>query len=472
MPFVTDIYPPAKDIEAAAGLGLTMGARKSKGFFGKKQYEAVEVLSCFSLSLGTIAWDKGEKGSTGFVYDPQGMICGSLRFDLAAGGPDAEFEAEMIEEEFLTLCQQLAKSAAEFKAETIEIPGLISDPRQAEHLLKEDDQDALAAGLEKTVDPGKIVEDLRNRLAQYDHGANAWIQAKQQAFNHRDKLAEKINEAVAEAKAAGDISVQQLEGQIKAAVAAKRQEIEELIAKARQDSEKEKEVMQSELQRAKEHFEQDGTDYWRDQIKNLEERIAEHDKDLAKAVSDRESELEKYQDEQQNRMKQLESELEKRMAAFEQRRKRLDSTLESLEKNIDKRVERCREQSKKVSAHTITLTPEQTDKEMPVLFYAARYPGDRWQVFPPQLFGDRGLRGKFASLIGSMNLPFKPASKLAETLASKLQEILPGHELEGRLVEQNLLQDGEFISDAKAGLAKLIDQGDVDKKHADLFAQF
>ena len=78
--------------------------------------------------------------------------------------------------------------------------------------------------------------------------------------------------------------------------------------------------------------------------------------------------------------------------------------------------------------------------------------------------------GTVSGLFGGLNLPFRAASKLAETLADKMQKLLPGSELETRLVEANLLQTAEFFPNAKVGLGKLIDQGKVDKKHANLFA--
>jgi len=50
--------------------------------------------------------------------------------------------------------------------------------------------------------------------------------------------------------------------------------------------------------------------------------------------------------------------------------------------------------------------------------------------------------------------------------------MLPGHALESRLVEQNLLPAAGFLNEARAGLAELINQGEVEKKYAKLFEGF
>src|SRR5690606_31459696 len=102
----------------------------------------------------------------------------------------------------------------------------------------------------------------------------------------------------------------------------------------------------------------------------------------------------------------------------------------------------------------------------------ARYKSGRWAVFPPQRFGQRGVRGALSGLLGRANLPFRPAAKAGEAMASRLQAMLPGLPLEKKLVEHNLLLNPGFISDARAGLAELIDQGEINKKYASLFNAF
>lgn len=469
MPFVTDIDPPAKEYEAVASLGLAVGARKGKGLFGKRTYEPIEVLGQFSVQLATIAWEKGEEGSTALVVDPQALLKGSVKFDLSPEGPDVEVKEELGEDDFINICQNLTRSAGEFKAEIMEFPGLITDAAQAEPLLKNDSMGAVPANLEKTADPGKIVEDLRSKLAEFERGAKQWVKIKQKLFNYRDNLAQKIDEAQEEAKVANQKALEELEKKIKSSIAAKRKETDAEIEKARQGSAKTRNTLQTELDRAKQLFEENGEDFYRDNIKTIEQRLAEHDKKLEKEIADLENGHKKYAQEQQGQIKQFEADRNKKMASFDERRKKLDNTLDSLDKAVAKRAERSDEQYKKVSSLVVPLTPEQTDKEFPVVFYAARYPGDRWVVFPPQVFGGKGLLGK---LFGGSVVPFKPASKLGETMAAKLQDMVADHDLAKNIDENNLLKDEEYINQAKNGLAKLIDQGDLDKKHAELFEEF
>jgi hypothetical protein len=469
MPFVTDIYPPSKEIEAAAGVGLAVGARKGKGFPGRRHYEAVEVLSRFSILLHTVAWEKGEEGCTGLVIDPQGLLSGAVRFDLAPGGPPADLNADLIEEDFVALCQQTARAASEFSAETVEIPGLVTEPEQVRPFLKDDGCGAAASGLAQTADASRVVEGLREKLAGYDAGAAAWTELKQKLFAYRDQLATKINEAAGEARAAAAKSQEELTAEVKAALAARRREAEAAGEEAREEHRKQQELIQSELERFQQRFQEKGEDYWRDKIKAEEQRLVENDKKLA-ATLDRLSAAErKYAGSQQERIKQFKAEVEKRLAAFDQRLNRLDSALAALDKGVDKRLERIREQQKKVAGLAVSLTVEQCGKEFPVVFYAARYSGDRWQLFPPQFLGGRGLKDKIAGLFGGFNLPFRSAGKVGEVLAGKIQALLPGHALEARLVELNLLEDPGFMDEAKAGLARLIDQGALSKNQAGLF---
>ncbi len=472
MPFVTDIYPPTGQTEAVAGLALAVSARKGKGFPGKRQYEAVEVLSRFLVPLRTVVWERGEESCTGLLVDPQGLLTGSVRFDLTSVGPQAALKDDMGEEDFIALCQQVTKTAADFSAETMEITGLITEPEEARPLFSSGGPEVLAAALEQTVDSGQVTDILRKKLAEYGAADTAWVELKQNFFAFRDRHTEKIKDTADQAREAGSKSLEELEQQVKAAIASKRQETEGEREKAKAEHQKQKGLLQSEIERFQEQFRETGEEYWRDKIKAEEQRMAESDKKLAGTLDQLHKEELKYTENQQARIKQFIAAGEKRLASFDQRLKLLNAALSGLEKSIDKRLDGLREQHKKIAGITLSLSTEQCDQELPVVLYAARYPGDRWVIFPPQLFGRRGVRGVFTSLIGGINLPFRPAAKVGETLAAKLQALLPGHSLESMLVEQNLLKDPDFISDAKKGLAELIDQGEISKKQANLFDDF
>ncbi len=469
MPFVTDIHPPVGTIEAAAGLGLALGGRKGKGLFGKKQYEALEVLSRFYLPLRTITWDRGEEGSTGLVVDPQGIITGSIAFQPPPGGPETAFGDNMEEEEFLTFCKNLAKEAVNFFSETEEYPGLVTDPNQALPLLKDDNQGIANAGLPQTIDPAQIVEQLRAKIAEYDRSSAAWTELQQKLVANRDQLAQKIEEEENEARAAGEKSLEELEQQVQSELEAKNRETEEAAEAARQEHAKQKELIQSELERLKQQAEEDSSEELKKKIKAEEQNLSAHDRKLAATLDQLKREEAKYAKIQQERIKQKKTETEKQLTAYKQRLNLLDAAIKELQKGVDKRLERCSEQCKKISGLAVTLPEGQCDQEFPLIFYAARYPDNRWQIFPPQNLAKKGLGGKLSGLFGDLNLPFRPVSKLVETMAGALQNMLPGHELEARLVEQNLLEDSGFLQDAKAGLEQLINQEEVEKKHANLF---
>ncbi|HPT34806.1 MAG: hypothetical protein WBK48_10265 [Dethiobacteria bacterium] len=469
MPFVVDIYPASRELEAAAAMGLALSARKGKGFPGRRQYEPVEVLARFTLPLCTATWEADDESCTALLIDPLGLLSGSLRFDLPPDAPPQDPILDSVEEDFVALCRRLAKTAADVQPQVEEVEGLVAEAGQVQALLQDDDGGAEPAGLEETVHPDRVVEKLRTRLAEYDGSAAAWTQLKQNILAHRDKLVLEINAAADEARAAGQERRAELETQVKAALAAKSKETELAGDKIREEYRKQKELLQSELERFQQQFRETGDEYWREKIKEEERRLAENEKKLASALEQLKEEERRFAAGQQERIHLFEQELEKRLAAFEQRLKRLNSAVAAFEKGVDKRLERFREQQQRISALAVSLDAGQCDREFPVVFYAARYPGNRWQVFPPQLFGSRGLRGKVAGLLGEINLPFRPAGKVAEALAAKIQALLPGHDLESRLVEQNLLKDPAFLEQAKTGLARLIDQGAVDKKYAHLF---
>ncbi len=473
MPFVTDIYPPSKKIEALAGIGLAIAGRKGKGFTGKRDYEAVEVLGCFSVPLRTVTWDKGTDGCTGFVIDPQGLLTGVIRFDLIPGEPQAGLKENMGEDDFVRLCQQMTKDSTDFSPETLEFKGFITELEQVQSLLKADlQQNAVEAELEHSVDAPEIVERLGERLKEYDRDAAAWTELEQKIFAYRDYLTAKINESANESREASSRSLAELEQQVKSTIAAKSKETEEAREEARREQLKQKELLQSELERFREQFKEKGDNYWREKIRDEEQRMTKNEKKLAATLEKLNDADKRYAQAQKDRIKQFNAEKEKRLAAFDQRLKRLDTAVAGFAKGVEKRLESSREQHKKVAELTVVLTPEQCDAEFPVIFYAARYPDHRWQVFPPQLFGDRGIGGKLVGLIGGLNLPFRSATKVGDSLAAKIEDILPGHTLEAKLEEQNLLNDTEFIDEAKAGLAQLIDQGDLHKKHASLLESF
>ena len=472
MPFVTDIYPPAGRTDAVAGLALAVSARKGKGFPRKRQYEAVEVLGRFFVPLQAVAWETGDDGCTGLLVDPQGLLSHAVRFDLSSDGPQSALNEDMGEEDFVALCQQVSKAAAVFSVDILEIAGLIAEPEQARPLFQSGGAEALDAELKRTVDAGKAAEALRKKLAEFDAGAADWVELKRQFFAFRDRQVLKIKDSADGARAAGSRSLDELEQQVKAAIASKRLEIGGGREKARAEHQKQKALLESEIERFQQQFRETGEEYWRDKIKAEEQRLEENEKQLALALDQLYKAEIKYSESQQERISQFTAAGEKRLASFDQRIKLLNTALAGVESNVDKRLERIREQHRKCSDLTLSLSPEQCGQNLPVVFYAARYPGDRWVVFPPQLFGQRGVRGVFTSLIGGINLPFRSAAKVGDALAAKLQDMLPGHPLEARLLEQNLLQDSEFLNDAKTGLAELIDQGEMSRKHANLFDDF
>lgn len=472
MPFVTDIYPPSKGIEAVAGLGLAVGARRSRGFPGRRQHEDIEVLGRFNLLLRTEAWEKGEESCSGLIIDPHGLLTGSVNFDLTTGGPQADVKDNMGEEDFIVFCQQLTRAATEFLSETVEVRGLIAEPEQVQAFLIEEMRDSIDTGMERVVDSEKITGELRQRMYDYGAAAEAWSLLRQKTYAFRDQQVFKINEAAHDAKTASNKTLEELNLQVKSTIASKRQEIDAAREDARLEHKKKKELYQSELERFHRQFKEEGDDYWREKIKIEEQGLAENDRKLEKMLEQLNDIEKKFAQSQQEKVALFKAEREKRFAAFDQRLKRLDTVLAGLEKAVDKRLECYREQQNKILGLLVSLTAEQCGKEFPVVFFAARYSGPRWQVFPPQLFGGRGIKGKFAGLMGDPNLPFRPAGKVAEELAEKLQSILPGHVLGARLEEQNLLNDSSFIREANAGLAELVDRGEVSRKYTNLFDGF
>lgn len=469
MPFIVDLLPPSADIEAASALGLAMAERKSKGLFGRKQYEPIEVIARFALPLKTVTWTPGETTGRCLVFDPQALVSGSIRFDLAATIPEAELDPETGEEAFLDLCQQWTKNVTEFTSSALEFAGLITTPDQVAPLL-DGEEEQLLAGLEQKADSDGALAQLTEQLNLYTQAAEAWNALKQKAYAHRDVLADKISTYAEEERNAGNKSLEDLSSQVETTIASKRSETDAALAAAQDDYQKRKDMLQAELDRFQEGFKENGDNYWRDQIKTAEKSMAENEKWIAKRRHELEEVFKEFEKQQNVKIRDFKAELEKRMATFDVRLKRLDIALDGFNKGLEKRMAVYEQQPARVLAATVEISTERCSRAHNAVFHAARYPGGRWLVFPPQQMGSRGIIGAVSGLFGGLNLPFKPASKLAETLADRLQRLLPGSELEARLVEANLMEDEQFIPMAKAGLGKLVDQGKLDKKHANLFA--
>ena len=228
-------------------------------------------------------------------------------------------------------------------------------------------------------------------------------------------------------------------------MAARRAEIAALQEEARQEHLNQKVLRQSELDRFHAAFNESGEAYWREKIKEEEERITVIDKKLADELERLNEAAQKYAASQEEQIISFKSETEKRLAAFEQRLKRLDTTLAGLDKGVEMRLKRYGEQQQKIAALALNLPASQCDRHFAVPFYAARFSGGRWQVFAPQQFGSRGIKGKLAGLFGDLNFPFRPSSSVGEELAAKIESLLPGHVLETNLAEQNLLKDPAFL---------------------------
>jgi hypothetical protein len=310
---------------------------------------------------------------------------------------------------------------------------------------------------------------LSQQLEAYKKAAEAWTEFKQKAYAYRDILAAKIQEELEAEKAAGAKSLEDLTNQVETAIAAQRAETDAKLAAAGEDYNQLRETRQAELERAQEKYKEKPDNYWRDQIKSLEKNLSEIDKARAKKEQEIESAFRDFERQQRAKVEALKAELAKRLAAFESRLSRLDSAMAGFGKGYERRMEAYAQQPERVLAATVEISNERCAKAHNAVFYAARYPGGRWKVLPPQSLGGRGIIGAVSGLFGGLNLPFKPVSKLAENLANILEKMLPGSELAERLVAANLLAQPDFLPAAKAGLTSLIDQGKIDKKNGNLF---
>lgn len=471
MPFVVDLLPPSLKIEAAAALSLAMSERKSKGLFGRKQYEPIEVLARFGYPLSTVSWPLGKDGGRYLVFDRQALISGAIQFALGGDSPEYVLEPDMGEEEFLSHCQRWTKAVTSQTPVTINIPGLITQAGQAAPLLDGEQEEFLIA-IEQTAQPEQAVEQLSQQLRAYTDAAAAWAEFKQQVYTQRDVLGAKLQEQMSEDKRGGDESLADLTSQVEAAISAKRSETENALAAATDGQNERRQMLLAELERFQENYKENPDNHWRDQIKLTEKALSEQDKAAAKEARDIQAGQQEFVKQQNAKIQNLKAELAKRLAAFEARIKRLDSAVDGFGKGCERRLAAYAEQQERVLAATLELSPERAAKEHKAVFYAARYPGGRWRVLPPQTLTSRGFIGAVGGLLGGLNLPFRPASKLAESLAGLIEKLTPGSELAERLAAANLLSQADFFAQAKAGLTDLIDQGKLDKKHAALFTDF
>ncbi len=419
MPFVVDLLPPSAEIEMASALGLAMAERKSKGLFSRKQYEPIEVLARFALPLKTVTWTPGETTGRCLVFNPQGLVSGSIRFDLTPKIPDASMDPETGEEAFLGLCQGWTKEATEFTPSTLEFPGLITLPDQVASLLDGAEEELLVDWEEKADSDGTLAQ-LTEQLQAYTQATQAWTDLKQKAYAHRDILADRIKQFAEEERVAGEKSLADLTSQVETAIAARRGEVDGDLARAQEDYLKRKGMLQEELNRFQEKFKETADNVWRDQIKGFEKSLADNEKHIVKRRQELEDSFKETERQQQAKIREFQAELDKRMATFAARHSRLDTALEGFGKGVERRVALYQQQPDRVLAATVELSTERSAQAHNTVFHAARYPGGRWLVFPPQVMGSRGIMGTVSGLFGGLNLPFKPASKLAETLAERI----------------------------------------------------
>ena len=470
MPFVVDLLPPAAGVEAAAALGLALGQRKSRGLFGRKQYEPLAVLARFGLPIKTVAWAPGENSGRCLVFDLQGLVSDTIQFALEPIIPQFELAPGIGEEVFLSLCQQWTKEATDFKPVSLNFTGLITQAEQAAPLLGGEDE-SLLVDLEQRAQPEETVEQLSQHLTAYGKAAQAWTEVRQRVYSCRDALVAKIREQMTEDKEASAIALADLTSQVETAIAAKRGETEAALTTTAADFNQRRDMLLGELDRFQENYREKADNYWRDQIKNAENALSEHDKTLAKRDQEIRTGFVEFERQQRTKIQEFNDALSKRQAAFESRLKRLDSTTDGFGKACDQRLAVYAQQPERVTAATLAISNERAQKNHNAVFYAARFSDGRWKVLPPQSLGSRGLKGAVSGLFGGLNLPFRSASKLGENLAGLLEKRLPGSELAQRLTEANLLGQEDFLLLAEAGLTDLIDQGKLDKKYTDIFKQ-
>lgn len=471
MPFIVDLLPPSTKVEAAAALALAMDQRKSKGMFSRKQYEPIQVLARFGYPLKTVTWAPGETSGRCLIFDRQGLFPGSIQFALAADLPKLELDPETGEEAFLGLCAQWTKEVTNLTPVTLSFAGLLTQPDQTAPLL-DGEEEELLVGLEQKAKPEEALDQLSQQLEAYKEASALWADFKQKAYAHRDMLAARIQEYLNEDKEAGEKSLADLNSQVETAIAAKRAEVDEALAATAEEFKERRETLLAELERFQSSYKEKADNYWRDQIKTAEKTLSELDKTMAKKNGEIEAGFRDFEKQQRNKIQEHKGELAKRLSALENRLKRLGSAIDGFGKGYERRQTAYSQQPERVLAATLEISNERARKDHNTIFYAARYPGGRWQVFPPQSLGGRGIMGAVSGLFGGLNLPFKAASKLAENLAASLQKMLPNSKLAERLTEANLLAQPDFLPGAKAGLTNLIDQGKLDKKHANLFADF
>src|SRR5690606_23314987 len=145
------------------------------------------------------------------IVDPQGLLTGSLKFDLPPAGPPVEVDENLSEDDFIALCQKVTREAADYKADLLALPGLITAPGQARSLLKEGTEEIMPAAFETAASAAEVAAALRERMEGYAGAAAAWAELKHRFFTLRDRLAAKINSHAAETRAAADRSLAELE---------------------------------------------------------------------------------------------------------------------------------------------------------------------------------------------------------------------------------------------------------------------
>ncbi|HOB34687.1 MAG TPA: hypothetical protein PKL39_02940 [Bacillota bacterium] len=467
MSFVVDFLPPSEEIEAATALALAMAARKSRGLLGRRQDEAVEVIARIGLPLLCHGWNPADAGTRCLVFEPFGMVSGAIRFDLAPLLPDPPPDPEAGEEAFLDLCRQWTKRALDVTPAVLEFAGLLTPPDQVVSLLAVS-QEPVQVSMDEKADAGEALARLNEQLEQFSQSAEAWKALHQNAYAHRDVLADKLQRLMEEERAAGARSLEELARQGEEAVAARKAELEAAWVADQQKYRQRRDLLQSELERFQDGYKESGDAYWRQQIKDVEKSIAENDKWLAQRRKEYDQAEREFIKKQQARLGKFRARLDKRLAAYETRLKRLNAAMDGLSKAVEQRLALYQQQPGHVLAATVELPAQRRAQPHNAVFVAARYGGGRWQVFPPQQLASRKILG---GLLGRTGLPFRPASPLAEALAEKLQQLLPGSALAENLVAANLLEQEDFLARAQAGLDKLATQGKLDKRQVRYMAE-
>ena len=135
--------------------------------------------------------------------------------------------------------------------------------------------------MDEKADAGEALARLNEQLEQFSQSAEAWKALHQNAYAHRDVLADKLQRLMEEERAAGARSLEELARQGEEAVAARKAELEAAWVADQQKYRQRRDLLQSELERFQDGDKESGDAYWRQQIKDVEKSIAENDKWLA-----------------------------------------------------------------------------------------------------------------------------------------------------------------------------------------------